>query len=299
MLMALVTCVLWGLESVLVKLSGVHFTSGLLTLSYFSLSAICFGALVLIKRSPLAALKGRAGAFAALGGVCLMCFYYLFVAGVQLSGPAQASVLLQSEPYFVALLAFMFLKERLKPSQVPGFIISFIGFGAFALDRWTYAQSAGSSLSESDWTSGSTAGNLLVLLAALVWSGYALCQRRLCRELPALSASFAIFAVAAVLALVFVPPGPPPDFTMSSSLLLATTSLMALLAYAALGEALGATRAAVVTLIANLNPLVTIGASLFLLSLGTPGIESEQISWLGYTGAGIILLGSILVARKE
>jgi len=286
--MAVITCVLWGLESILVKISGLHVSPELLTISYFSLSTLAFGSMVVARKPRLPCGSLRSVSLVLVGGVSIALFYYLFVYGVRLSGPAQASVILQSEPFFVAILAMIFLKENLNSPQRVGLAIALLGFVLFGLDRWA----------NNPLSTGVT-GNLLVLCASLAWSVYALCQRALCREYTPLAASFSIFFVAAVLVLVAVKQPEPPTFTFESSLVLFLTSAMAFLAYAALSEAFGNARAAVVALIANLSPLITISAVFLLSAIGFPGISNEPISLWGYLGVGAILAGSIHVARSE
>jgi drug/metabolite transporter (DMT)-like permease len=80
---------------------------------------------------------GQAGEWLALVGLGILgsaAFFCLFH-GVRRLGPMRASVIVSLEPFFSAVLAFLFLEEALRPGTVGGGLLILVGALAAARVR--------------------------------------------------------------------------------------------------------------------------------------------------------------------
>ncbi|PKL26703.1 MAG: O-acetylserine/cysteine exporter [Spirochaetae bacterium HGW-Spirochaetae-3] len=157
---ALLVATVWGFNFTIVKIGLADIPPLFLLSLRFALSA--FPAMLFIRRpkAPLAALA----AYGLLLGVGQ--FGFLFTA-LKLGAPAGlSSVILQSQAFFTALLAAVFLKERIRITSVAGMAVAATGLAIVA-------------------GGGSLAGMTLplvgmILAAAFFWS----CANVLVRRLP-------------------------------------------------------------------------------------------------------------------
>jgi drug/metabolite transporter (DMT)-like permease len=77
--------------------------------------------------------------------------------------------------------------------------------------------------------------------------------------------------------------------------------LNTILAYGAIAEAFRFIPANKIGIILTINPIITIVTMGFLTSIGVSWIEPERISFYGFLGAALILIGvisAIIVQRK-
>ena len=149
---ALLIAAAWGFNFIVIKGGGAGLPPLMLAALRFALSA--FPAVLFIPR-PRAPLSRVAAYGIALG---LGQFGFLFTA-IKLGAPAGlSSILLQSQAFLTALLAALFLKERLRPRSLAGMVLAAGGLAIFA-------------------SAGQGGGGLsafllaLILLAALGWAG--------------------------------------------------------------------------------------------------------------------------------
>jgi O-acetylserine/cysteine efflux transporter len=211
---ALLVAVIWGFNFVVIK-AGVSAVPPL----FLAALRFLFSALpaVFLVRRPAAPMLSLA-AYGLLLGVGE--FGFLFTA-IKLGAPAGlASVLLQAQAFFTALLAAAALKERLRAHNVAGMAVAAAGLAFFAA-------SAGA---------GSAAGGLslpllgMILLAALGWAG----ANIVARGMPAsgalgLMAWSSLFAPLPLAALSLALEGPGAIAASMSGLSLATVGALAYL----------------------------------------------------------------------
>ena len=150
---AVLICAIWGCNFVVIKAGVSGVPPLMLAALRFFFSAL--PALFFVKR-PAARLRSVAAYGLLLG---LGEFGFLFTA-IKLGAPTGlSSILLQSQAFFTAILAAVFLKERLRAHSVVGMVIAAAGLGFFAL------------------SSGRGAGGMtlpllaMILLAGLGWAG--------------------------------------------------------------------------------------------------------------------------------
>jgi len=158
---AVLIAAIWGFNFIVIKV-------GVSAMPPLMLAALrfCFSALpaVFFVKRPAAPLKSVA-AYGLLLGVGE--FGFLFTA-IKLGAPSGlSSILLQAQAFFTAVIAAVFLKEKLRAHNVAGMLVAAAGLGAFA------------------FSSGGGAGGmaplplLMIMLAALGWAGANIVARRM------------------------------------------------------------------------------------------------------------------------
>jgi drug/metabolite transporter (DMT)-like permease len=155
-------------------------------------------AMVLATRRPLP--RGADLRRALACGVLLGVHFALWFASLTLTTVAASTVLVCTQPVFVALLAWLLLRERTPRRGVLGIAIAVIGCAGIALDPTEPAGIAAQPL----------AGNLMALAGAVVIAGYPIVARGMSRGVDTLAFSAVVaLAAAATLALACLMTGSP------------------------------------------------------------------------------------------
>ena len=221
--------------------------------------------------------------------------YIFYLLGVQHTSPANAQLLIQLAPLLMALGGIFVFGEPYRAGQWCGMAITAIGLALFFRD-----QLAGNAMSAHAYLLGSGA----VLAAAAVWATYALIQKQLLMSLSSPAILLAIYVTASVVLLPLSRPTALPAMDFRHALLLGYCALNTLVAYGAFAEALEHWEASRVSAILAVTPLLTILVVLGVHGVWPQVIASEQVSSLGFVGAGLVVAGSTMssllgAARKE
>jgi len=137
---------------------------------------------------------------------------------------------------------------------------------------------------------------MLVFLAALVWTAYAIMQKFLLQQLSS-QETMVIFYWIGTLAFL-----PFSDFSMLSQLsnlqwaLLAFCGVNTLIAYGSFAEAMAHIEASKVSAILALTPLITV-TTVHLFPI--PGLVLEPITVLTLCGAALVVSGSMLTSLSK
>jgi drug/metabolite transporter (DMT)-like permease len=163
-LLALAAAALWGLTPVATKITLEGFSPEFVGFVRLAVAAFLFR----ILGGP----KARwfvADPWIWIAGVGLTADFLLYNYGVQRTSANVAGLVINIELISTILLAIYILGERLNPRRVLGAAITLAGVLVVTLDG----------LSLSDLTqSGRMVGNVLVMLAGIAWSLFAVAQRR-------------------------------------------------------------------------------------------------------------------------
>jgi drug/metabolite transporter (DMT)-like permease len=142
-------------------------------------------------RSAIAGLSGRHLAAAAVTGVALAVHFAAWFESLEWTSVAASVTLVQSQPIFVALGAFLLLGERLNRRIVAGIVVALAGMAAMSLP--------GAALTGTR----PAYGNALAVVGALMMALYFLAGRSLRQEVQLVPYVTVVYSVCAVALLAF------------------------------------------------------------------------------------------------
>ncbi|CAI8288654.1 MAG: putative inner membrane transporter YhbE [SAR92 bacterium MED-G29] len=287
LLLALSTAIMWGVLPI--ALTGVMVTLDPMTTTFFrlSLAAVVLTPILLVRkrlpnlpklRSPRLFLQLLAA------GLLLSANYGLYISGLERTSPEASQVMIQLAPMLLLLAGIFLFKESFSPAQ-------WIGFFAFASGLALFFNHHLSDIFVSLNDYG--IGLLMLCLAALCWTGYAVLQKILLQEFSSEETMLAIYWLGTLVFLPFC------DFSTIGQLsglqwgLLAFCGLNTLIAYGAFAEALVHIEASRVSATIALTPLLTVSIVQFV---PIAGITAEPLQFLSIVGAIMVVCGSMTTA---
>ncbi|UVJ42815.1 DMT family transporter [Pseudomonas sp. LS1212] len=287
--LALLTAFLWGILPV--KLKQVLQVMDPVTVTWYRLmvsGGLLFAYLAVVKRLPSFKSLGRNGialVLLSVGGLVGNYVFYLF--GLQLLSPGTAQLVIQMGPILLLIGSVFIFKERFSLGQGIGLAVLLTGFGLFFNQR---LEELLTSLSQY------TAGVLITLLAAAVWTFYAMGQKQLLTVWNSVQVMMVIYLLCALLLTPWAQPMEALQLSPVQGWLLLACCLNTLVAYGAFAEALAHWEASRVSATLAITPLVTFVAVALAAWIWPEYVPKEEINGLGYAGAVIVVLGSALTA---
>lgn len=164
-LSALVTILIWGTTFIFTKVLLVAFQPVEILFIRFVLGLI---ALILVCPHRLKGTTPRQELTFAAAGLCGVCLYYLLEnIALTYTLASNVGVILSVAPFFTAILSHVVFQgaEKLRPSFFGGFVLAMAGIALISFN--------GSALSLNPM------GDLLALLAALVWACYSILTKKI------------------------------------------------------------------------------------------------------------------------
>ena len=287
-LLSLVTALLWGVLPIFLKITLQGFHAG--TISWFRFVfafLLLAGILQWKEHKPLDILR-KPPWMGIVGGACLSANYYWVTVAVDLSGPSNMAVLIQTASIFLVLVGVFVFHEHLTLRQVLGMFVAGVGLFLFFHDQQSRILETGDYFY----------ANFLIVLAALVWVGYMVSQKFLSRQYGAQSLNLLVYAVAT---LTLIGGVEWADFTragLTAWLSLIFCGFNTLLAYGTLAEAVKYIPIALISLIISLNPLITLWGMKILPQIGFAGLQADPVGALGYFGGAVAVTGVVLVVYR-
>lgn len=233
------------------------------------------------RREELGSLTRREWKLAFGAGLLLAVHFAAWIASLALTSVAASVVLVTTNPLFVGLGSYLFLKERLGLPMVAGMVIAMAGSLIIGL---------------SDMEAGTNrlTGDLLALLGALAAAGYFMIGRQLRARLSLLGYVFPVYATSAVLlmAVAALSGAPLTGYPTTIWLWLFLLALgPQIVGHSALNWALRHLTATYVTLAILTEP---IGSALLAWV-----ILDEPPTLATVVGGGLILAGVVLASQSE
>ena len=287
-LLSLVTALLWGVLPIFLKITLQGFHAG--TISWFRFVfafLLLAGILQWKEHKPLDILR-KPPWMGIVGGACLSAKYYWVTVAVDLSGPSNMAVLIQTASIFLVLVGVFVFHEHLTLRQVLGMFVAGVGLFLFFHDQQSRILETGDYFY----------ANFLIVLAALVWVGYMVSQKFLSRQYGAQSLNLLVYAVATITLIGGVEWA---DFTragLTAWLSLIFCGFNTLLAYGTLAEAVKYIPLALISVIISLNPLITLWGMKILPQIGFAGLQADPVGSLGYFGGAVAVTGVVLVVYR-
>jgi drug/metabolite transporter (DMT)-like permease len=240
--------------------------------------------IVILRKKPLRVPRKELPWLVVLGLTGVTLLYLFQFLGIHYTNAPTASVLINTNVIFIAILSGLFLHEVLTRKRIAGIILSFIGVLVIMF----------SDLSTQEMTFDNLffIGGILMLLSAFCWALYSLVGKRLLRTYDEFVITTYAFGLGTLfyIPFVFLHIGPvlqqtSMDGWLAVLYLALTCSLFGYLGWYYALKHIDASKAAVFL---NFIPLFTILMSFFL---GT------SFSWFFLLGAGLIIYGVYLTQR--
>lgn len=279
---------LWGGNFVFGRVAGHFFPP--FTFSLFRwLIAIFFMTPFLLKRliKDWEILKNYKGTLLLLAATGVAGFNTILYAALHYTTSINAAVINSTTPFFIALLSVFILKERLKPIQLIGIMLSIVGI-LFTLSEGSIAKLQSLSVN---------LGDLLVLAAVACWGLYSVIVKKYANRLPTISTFYLTSLLGAIMLIPFSiyelqQPSTRLVFQPLSIFILIYVglfaSIVAFLSWNTGVLKIGATRAGIF-----LN-LIPVFASLF-----APLISKEFLTWYQAVGGLIVIMGVLISSQFQ
>jgi len=290
LMMISITAALWGILAIVLKYALQRFSGNTIIWFRFTFSFVFLAGYYLIHRPRFFEILIKPPILGVLAGLAMAGNYLGFTRGVALTSPSNAQILIQVSPLLVAVVGVVYFKESVSKLQISGFGIAGAGFMLFYWDQLHHLM-----ISSQQYT----LGNIWIVVAAITWAFFAVCQKLLVQIWAPQQTNLLIYLVAAI---VFSPLAVFHEFqglSLSDWLTLIFLGANTLIAYGTLGEALKLLPANQVSAIIVLNPLITLIVVGVLSVQKLPWLSSESTSLIGYAGALLLLAGVGLVVKKE
>jgi drug/metabolite transporter (DMT)-like permease len=278
--LALLAAALWGLAPVAIKGALDGYSPDII-------NPIRLGAAALFFRAA----AGRdtpwlpADAWSYLAGIALGVDFILYNYGVKLTSAAVAGLVVNVEVVATIALAVWLLGERLDGRRVAGSLLTLGGV--------VYVASEGVSLA--DLTApDKVIGNVLVMLAGIAWSFYAVAQRRAPRQRNAFRLMAPIFVVATLTTMPLLLS--PAAWEISggifpTAMLLAVTLLCTMLVYLVYARCQELVDVSVLSIVIAAIPIFALVFAWLLLG--------EEISSRVIAGGALVFAGVLLIATDQ
>lgn len=164
-LSALLTILIWGTTFISTKVLLADFQPIEILFFRFVMGLL---ALLVVYPHRMPKTTGRQELTFAGAGLCGVCLYYLLEnIALTYTMASNVGVIISVAPFFTAILSHIFLKQdgKLRANFFIGFIVAMVGIALISFN--------GSSLQLNP------VGDLLALLAALLWAGYSILTRKI------------------------------------------------------------------------------------------------------------------------
>jgi len=284
-LAALAAVVLWGLSFVATKQALSELSPLTLIVFRFAIGVTALALILKLRGAALVPPREFLPTLALMGFVGIFVHQVVQVHGLEKTTAVRTGWLIGLSPIWTAILAALFLKERLGVARIAGLLLGLAG----ALLVVTRGRLSGELLAMP-----STTGDLLVLASTVNWAIYSTIGRGTLRALGSARSTFAIMMLGWLMVIpLWLARGArlPQNFgaaTLGSLLFLGIgcSALGYLFWYAAL-EKLDASRVAAFLYV---EPLVTMAAAVLVLG--------EPVAWTTVVGGVLVIAGVVLVQRR-
>ena len=286
--LSIATALLWGILPIILKISLQGFTTGTIAWFRFASAFFILGIFLYFQGHRPLKIFWKPPWMGIFGGVCLAANYFWVTIGVEISGPSNMAVLIQTATIFLVLTGVFVFREKLTLRQILGMFVAAGGLTVFFLD-----QKSKVAMSREYYFA-----DFLIIMAAIVWVGYMISQKFLNQKYGAQSLNFLVYAIAT---LVLVGTVEWSEFTsagLNAWLALSFCGINTLLAYGALAEAVKYLPLSLISVIISLNPLITLLGMKILPAMGFANLQPDPVGMLGCWGGAMAVTGVTLVVYR-
>jgi len=293
LLLALTTACLWGVLPIALK--GVMVTLDPITTTFFrfAIAAALLSPYIVFRLRIKTALnpgRFRSGKLLLqllVAGLLLTGNYGLYILGLNRTTAEATQLMIQVAPMLLLLSGLWVFGERFSRAQWLGFSTFFSGLLMFF-----YPHFYGLFVAMNDYG----VGVLMVLLAAVLWTGYAILQKFLLREFSSQETMLVFYWIGALAFLSFTDFSSLPQLTNLQWWLLLFCGLNTLIAYGSFAEAMVHIEASKVSTVLALTPLITFA---IVHTIPFSGLAVEPLTPLSISGAILVVVGSMVTALNK
>lgn len=192
-LIFLLTALIGGSTTALVKFTVSEFSPFVLNALRFSLSTIIL--LPFVLRTSLSFAKENRS-FLIATNIFFAGSVLFSNVGIQYTSVVMTQVIYAPSSLVVALIGFLLLGEKLSRNQMAGLVLTILGFLIVTLGFIKIQDSI---------SFGTIQGNLLTVLAVLCWSSFLILSRKISKIYSPLEITFSNFVMTAVFSIVLIP----------------------------------------------------------------------------------------------
>ncbi len=287
--LALITAVLWGILPLFLMVCLQVMDSPTITLYRFFAAAIVVGlwlasrgGLPKISRYPKAVLQ------LAVGSTVMLVVNYVFnVMGLKYLSPGSVQVLMQIAPFALMMGGIWIFREQFSRLQGWGAVCLLVGLTLFFNQRLPQILA-----SESE----DVMGIVCIVIAAVTWAGYALCQKSIMKTMSAMQLTLFIYVLGGLMLLPFCDLATISNMNAVQGWALAFCCANTLVAYGAFTEAMRVWSASRVSAVIATAPVFTFISMAVADALYPHTFEQPPLSLVAIIGAGMVICGSVMAA---
>ncbi|GGF56844.1 DMT family transporter [Alteromonas lipolytica] len=287
--LSLITAVLWGVLPLFLKVCLAVMDSQTITLYRFVAAAVLVGAMLFYRRQ-LPAFFSYPKAVKQLAVACtlMLVINYVFnVLGLKYLSPGSVQVFMQLAPFTLMIGGIVLFKEKFSRLQLWGATSLLIGLGLFFNQRLPQIIA-----SESE----DTLGVVFIVIAAVTWAGYALCQKPLMKTMSAMQLTLIIYLIGSVMLLPFTHLGAITQMNTVQAWSLVFCCFNTFIAYGAFTEAMRVWSASRVSAVIATAPIFTFISMAVAEVLFPHSFTQPELGLLAITGAILVVSGSVMAA---
>jgi len=292
-LLALTTAILWGVLPIALK--AVMETLDPITTTFFrfAIAAVLLTPYILSRSRGNSALNPRRFRSKTLllqlllAGLLLSGNYGLYILGLDRTTAEATQLMIQLAPMLLLVSGLWVFGERFSRGQWIGFATFFSGLLMFFSPRFHDVFVAMNAYG---------VGMLMVFLAAILWTGYAILQKFLLREFSSQETMLVFYWIGALSFLPFTDFSSLPQLSNLQWGLLIFCGLNTLIAYGSFAEAMVHIEASKVSTILALTPLITF---VLVHTIPDTGLVVEPLSLISISGAILVVIGSMVTALNK
>lgn len=287
--LALLTAFLWGILPIFLAICLQAMDSPTITVYRFISAGVVVGLLLWHKqRLPRVFQLPRLIMVMAIAATFMLVINYVTnVMGLLYLSPASAQVLMQIAPFALMVGGILVYKEHFTRLQFIG-ALSLIG-GLLLFFNHRLPQIVASE-------SEDVLGIVFIVIAALTWAGYALCQKALMRHLSAMQLTLILYVAGSIMLLPFAEMQHVIKMSNLQLFALSFCCLNTLFGYGAFTEAMRVWHASRVSAVLALAPLFTFISMLIAEQLLPTMFTQPVLNMTAYVGALMVITGSIMAS---
>lgn len=190
----LLASIIGGSNAALVKFTVGQFPPVILVVFRSMLAALMILPFIYFTKSAFKIKDKKAYLF--LANFLFAANWLLFATGIQYTSVIMSQIIYIPTALIVAILGYLFLKEKLSQNQVLGLVLTLAGMSILI---W------GSARSQDILSFGKPLGNFLIILGLLSWSIYTIVSRKISSIYSPLTITFYNFLLTAIFASLLIP----------------------------------------------------------------------------------------------